>query len=244
MICSSMAYPIEEKKYSPFPKPDDGYITDHAGLLTSTQKQKLQDLLYTVEKDSGIEIIVVTINSLKDYPGTRNDSIEDFAFALFNTYRIGNALKNNGILLLISFEDRKARIELGAGYGHNRDADASLIMQDVIVPEFKKKHYDQGIIKGTKAIIYHFSGMMIIPGWIKLIVAILIPIVVLISISLLRNGRKGWGWICMGFVLFLILTFVRLMQKIIRALPEDSSAGGSDGFGGGSSGGGGATGRW
>lgn len=245
MVCCGTLCAVEQKDYSPFPNPDPGYVTDIAGLLTSNQKQELQSWLYTTEKRTGVEIVVVTIFSIKDFPGTPNNSIEEFARALFDTYRIGNMPKNNGVLLLVAFKDRKARIELGAGYGHSRDADAGSIMQNAIIPQFKQNHYDQGILKGVRSIIREFSGRIILSGWIKLIVGIAIPIAALIAVSLFRSGKRGWGWICVGFVIILSLALISLIQKTVELLPEGSSPGGfGGGFGGGFSGGGGATGSW
>ena len=244
-VCSVNLYAVEKKDYSPFPNPNVGYVTDIAGLLTNSQKEQLQSWLYTTEKNTGVEIIVVTIYSLKDYPGTPNNSIEDFAKDLFDAYKIGNMPKNNGVLLLVALKDRKARIELGAGYRHSRDSDATRIMQNIIIPQFKKNHYDKGTINGVRSIIREFSGMIIIPGWIKIIVATVIPIFAVIAFSLFRKGKRGWGWICVGLIIVLILAFVRLLQKTVEALPEGSPSGGfGGGFGGGFSGGGGATGSW
>ena len=79
--------------YRPFPNLDAGYVTDRAGLLTKEQEQQLEGWLLQTEQRSGVEMIVVTIRSLQEYPGTPNQNIEEFARALFDAYRIGNAPK-------------------------------------------------------------------------------------------------------------------------------------------------------
>lgn len=235
----------EEKGYAPYPEPDRGYVTDHANLLTSEQEQALEDLLYTCEKRYGFEMAVVTINSIKDYEGTANSNIESFATGLFNTYGIGNMPKNNGILLLVAAKDRKARIELGAYYGRSRDRDADRIMQKVIIPQFKKNDYDIGIIKGTHALLNEFAGIRVIPGWTKLAVVGAVVILIPVTVSLFRNGKRGWGWICVGLVIILILALLVLIKNTVEHMPSSSGAGGyGGGFGGGCSGGGGATGSW
>jgi uncharacterized protein len=211
----------------------------------------------------------VTINSIKDFPGTSNSTIEKFAEGLFNTYGIGNMPKNNGVLLLVARRDRKARIELGAGYGRRRDSDASRIMNKRIIPSFKKNRYGRGIIKGTESLAHEFAYVFPIPIWLLIVgLGIISYALVLILISLFRNGKRGWGWICTGLLIvtFLALSWVIVglvrsilvtLRRILAALPEsdgygDSSGGffggGSGGFGGGFgggfSGGGGATGSW
>jgi uncharacterized protein len=154
--------PPEKKKepakdYSPYPPPDSGYVTDNANLLTKDQEECIEKWLWQTESKTGVEIIVVTIYSIKDYKGTDNSSIESFAKGLFDKYGIGNLPKNDGILLLIAVRDRKARIELGKHYGNSRDKDASRIMQNVIIPEFRKDNYAAGITEGVKAILKDFA---------------------------------------------------------------------------------------
>jgi uncharacterized protein len=234
-----------KKNYAPYPHPDRGYITDHANLLTSEQEQMLEDLLYTSEKRYGFEMAVVTINSIKDYAGTANSSIESFATGLFDTYGIGNMPKNNGVLLLVAVKDRKARIELGAYYGRSRGRDADRVMQKVIIPQFKKNRYDKGVIKGTHALLNEFAGIRVIPGWIKLVVVGAIVVLIPIMVSMFRSGKRGWGWICVGLIIVSALALLVLVKNTVEHMPDSAGAGGfGGGFGGGCSGGGGATGSW
>lgn len=230
---------------SPYPNPDRGYVTDIAGTLTAEEEERIEGWLYTTEKDTDIEIVVVTIGSISDYPGTNNRSIEHFARGLFDAYGIGNMPENNGVLLLVAKKDRKARIELGAGYGRTRDRDTQKIMDTKVIPQFRKGDYAKGIVDGTKGILREFAGTIIIPGWIKLTLVIIIVALILIGISLFRNGKRGWGWICIGLIIALLLAVIWLARKTGEMLPSNAGAGGyGGGFGGGFSGGGGATGSW
>jgi uncharacterized protein len=103
-----------EKDYSPFPNPGSGYVTDIANVLTLEEEERIERWLWSTESKTGVEIIVVIIDSIRHYPGTPNSSIEPFAMGLFDAYGIGNMPENNGVLLLVAVRDRKARIELGA----------------------------------------------------------------------------------------------------------------------------------
>ena len=235
----------EEKDYSPYPNPDIGYITDIASILTVEEEERIESWLYTAEKNTNVEIVVVIIESIRDYPGTNNKSIETFATSLFDAYGIGNMPKNNGVLLLVALKDRKARIELGAGYGRRMDREARKIMNNKIVPQFRKGNYTKGITNGVKGILNDFAGMRIIPGWIKLVIIAIIIALIPISISLFRNGKRGWGWVCLGLIIVLLLVFIQILRRTCKMLPRGSGAGGfGGGFGGGFSGGGGATGSW
>ena len=148
----------QQKDYRPYPQPDAGYVSDFARLMTRQQEEKIEQMLWRTEEHTGVEVVVMTVDSINDYPDTDNASIETFAAALFDKYGIGNQPKNNGILLLVAYKDHKARIELGKGYGHNRDADALRIMDRIIIPEFKGGRYDQGIVKGVDALVKEFTG--------------------------------------------------------------------------------------
>lgn len=233
------------KDYSPYPQPDSGYVTDIAGVLTAREEERLEQWLIQTEYGTKTEIIVVTVRSLRDYPGSSSSSIEAFAKGLFNSWGIGDKAKNDGILLLVSVSDRKARIELGAGYPASRDADAGLIMRNTIVPEFRNGDFAAGIEKGVKAIIVEFTDYRVGVNWLPIVYVGLILIAALVAISLFRSGRKGWGWVAVGLILLLLLALLRTLKEANRFGKSSGwSPGGLGGFGGGSSRGGGATGSW
>ena len=231
-----------EKDYSPFPNPDAGYVTDLAGLLTNKQQEQLERLLYMTEEKTGVEIVVVTINSMKDYPGTPNRTIEEFARALFDAHRIGNMPKNDGVLFLVSLKDRKARIELGAGYRHKRDSDARRIMDKKILPSLRRDQYAEGIIKGTRSLAREFANISFIPAWIPILVVVTtVTALTLTTISLFKHGKRGWGWVCVGLLIVALLALLWLLGNVLKA---SAAAGGGGGGGGGSGGGGGASGSF
>ena len=230
-----------EADYWPYPQPDTGYVSDYADLLSPDEEIRLERWLLQVEEKPKVETILVSIDSLSDYEGADNSSIETFATALFDSYGIGNMPKNDGVLLLISKKDRKARIELGGHYGYSRDSDATRIMQDVIIPQFKRGDYPAGITAGTEAIIEEFAGMRITFPWRIVGIAVAGLFCLIIGISCLKNGKRGWGYVLIGIAIILFLLALYLVREILR---HSNTAGGSGGFGGGSSGGGGATGSW
>ena len=231
-----------EKDYSPFPQPDAGYITDKANILSKKVENRIERWLWEIEKKTKVEIIVVIILSIKEFEDTPNDTIEEFATALFNKYGIGNLPANNGVLLLVSVGDRKARIELGESYGHARDADARRIMDGIIVPNFKNADYPGGVTEGVKAIAKEFANVRIGANWTLIILLIALPILGIVAYSLIKNGKRGWGWVVVGILFVAVLWIIFMLFRATRAMPK--TAGGAGGFGGGVSGGGGATGSW
>ncbi|MBW3670334.1 MAG: TPM domain-containing protein [Acidobacteria bacterium] len=238
-----------QESYAPWPEPDSGYVTDRAGVLTSSEEERIEQWLIRVETKTEIEIIVVTLRSIADYPGTDNSTIETFATGLFNEWGIGNVPRHDGILLLVAVDDRDVRVELGRGYGENRNADASEIIREVILPQFRNEDYAAGITDGTRAIIEEFTSLRIGFRWDLVLLPVVVVALLLIGMSLLKNGKKGWGWVVIGLALVLLLFFVYLLITLARTKSQYGhssgwSAGGSGGFGGGSSSGGGASGSW
>ncbi|HXI14167.1 MAG TPA: TPM domain-containing protein [Thermoanaerobaculia bacterium] len=239
------------KEYGPYPKRDSGHVTDLAGVLSPQEEERIEQLLYKVAKKSSTEIIVLTIDSIDDYDATANSSIESFATELFNRWGIGNAPRNDGILLLVAVRDRKARIELGAGYEPARDRNASKIMEEVIVPRFRQGDFSGGISRGVKAIVNEFTTVSAGVPWKLIMMAVGIVAFLLIGFSLLQNGKRGWGWVFVGLALVLLLFLLVVLVAALRGAGSRhrrsrswASGGSGGGFGGGFSSGGGATGSW
>ncbi len=245
------------QKYAPWPAPDAGYVTDLADVLNLEQEIELERYLWEVERDTGVEIAVLTVGSIKDFPGTSNGTIETFATGVFDRWSIGNLPRNDGVLLVVALRDRKARIELGTGYGNLRDGDARRIMDGKIIPRFKSGNYADGLIAGTRALGLQFAAARYGFDWPMLIGVVLAVLSVTVAISLFRSGKRGWGWLAVGGAIGAAIYVTNAFGEMNRLNDErggggwggglggGASAGGfGGGFGGGSSGGGGASGRW
>lgn len=131
-----------------------GFVNDFAEIFSAEQKQNLETKLYTYEKQSTNEVVVVTVNSLG------GDYIENYAEKLFKDFGIGKKDKNNGLLLLIALEDRQMRIETGYGLeGDLTDAESASIIRNVLTPAFQKGDYYGGVNDATDLIIQKLSGL-------------------------------------------------------------------------------------
>jgi uncharacterized protein len=229
---------------------DRDFIVDRADLLTSDQEEEIRSVANQLLTDKAAPIIVVTINSMNEHaPGI--DNIESFAMLLFNQWGIGFSEAegqkswNYGILLVVSQGDRKARIELGADWGREKDKVCQQIMDDLIVAKFKEGDFGGGIMTGVSALDKMARGLEVPqppkPAWYYPSMAIIVGLSIFTAISLYRRGASGWAWLFWG-VVFTVL-FV-----ILKGLASGSSSGGGGysggSFGGGFSGGGGASGSW
>ncbi len=128
-------------------------VVDTAGILTPDQTTALIAKLKAHEVATSNQIVVVTLKDLDGY------DIADYGYQLGRHWQIGQKEKNNGVLLIVSMNDRKVRIEVGYGLeGVLPDARAHDIINRVIVPAFKQKKFYQGINQAVDSIIASIAG--------------------------------------------------------------------------------------
>ena len=121
-----------------------GLVSDYANVIPGGEESRLTALLTELRQKSGAEIAVVTLPSLD------GGQIDDFAVRLYERWGIGQKGKDNGILLLASIQDRKARIEVGYGLeGIIPDGRAGRILRETIFPFFKQQRYGTGLTAGA-----------------------------------------------------------------------------------------------
>ena len=232
--------------------PLTGRVVDQANVMSAQSRSDLETKLKDLENKSGIQLVVATVKSLE------GSDIETYANELFRNWKLGEAKKNNGVLLLVAPNDHKVRIEVGYGLeGTLTDALSSVIISSAIVPRFKANDFTGGIERGVDGIISVLSGDTAdwqpkpsvraedsAPLSNELFSILFVLVVVFVVWSLIRGGggtssgryaRRGGGMIF---------------------LPTGGSdwgggfGGGGGGFGGGFSGGGGwsggggASGSW
>ena len=134
-----------------YPDYEGTYVNDIANIITDEDEASLRKQLKSLFKDYGVEATVLTIDSRKTYGDS--PSIESFATGLFNDWGIGNATRNDGILILIAREDREMRVELGKGYGDDFNFAAGDVIDQNFLPSFRNDLYSQGIRLGTAEVI-------------------------------------------------------------------------------------------
>lgn len=133
--------------------PLTGRVVDQAGVISAQTRTSLETKLKDLEDKSGIQLVVATVKSLQ------GSDIETYANQLFRLWKLGQAQKNNGVLLLVAPSEHKVRIEVGYGLeGTLTDALSSVIIASAIIPRFKTNDYSGGIERGVDGIISVLSG--------------------------------------------------------------------------------------
>lgn len=218
--------------------PSDSFHVDGAGLIGPEEGKEINRVAQGLWAGDQVPIVVVTIPSLASH-GAAGWTIERYAYALFNEWGIGSERRNYGMLLLVSRDDRRARIELGAAWGHAQNYQAQEVMSTLIIPDFARGDYGAGILAGVRGMEAMARGLQLpkpkAPWWVLPATVAFFALCVWVIYSLFKSGRKGWGWA-------LIIGLAALLFFALRMAARSGGSGGA--FGGGSSGGGGASGSW
>ncbi|KPH66400.1 MULTISPECIES: TPM domain-containing protein [unclassified Novosphingobium] len=125
-----------------------GRVNDAAGALTSDAEERLTRLSEALERTTGHQLVVVTTPSLGE------KTISDYTRELGNRWGIGRKGVNDGIIVLVAPRERGARIEIGKGMTEQLpDTVCSEIMEQEMVPHFRRGDYDGGLEAGVSALI-------------------------------------------------------------------------------------------
>ena len=131
--------------------PDKPYnhVVDLAGIIDSNVEAGLNRYLLELEQKTTAQMVILTINSLE------GNSMEDLSIQIANDkWKLGQKGKDNGVLLLVSVQDRKYRFEIGYGLeGILPDSLVGSIGRQYLVPWFKKGDYSKGITAATLVVI-------------------------------------------------------------------------------------------
>jgi uncharacterized protein len=146
-----LAAPVQQNNIS-FPAPA-GCVNDFAGILSPGQKDSLTAKIDSFEKKTTNEISIVTVETI------RPDSIETYARQLFNNRGLGKKDKNNGVLILVAYKDRRMRIHVGYGLETVlTNPVCNRIIGETMKPHFKKQEFFEGLdaaLDGIMATLNH-----------------------------------------------------------------------------------------
>ncbi len=133
--------------------PLTGRVMDRAGILSPSTENALTSLLETHEAETSNQVVVLTVTRLE------GEAIEDFSIRVAQSWGLGTAENDNGVLLLVAASDRELRIEVGFGLEATlTDVLASRIIRNDIVPLFKQGDYDAGVLIGIQSILGVIEG--------------------------------------------------------------------------------------
>lgn len=132
--------------------PNDGYVTDAASILQPAEREALIAVIDEYRRTTSNEIAIVTI------PTLAGEDVSTVALEIARKWKVGSS-KNNGILILIAYQERTARIEVGYGLeGAVPDLVAKGIIETDIVPAFREAKYADGLTSALQSLQKHIGG--------------------------------------------------------------------------------------
>jgi len=245
----------------PAPK---GYVNDFAGIFKPDTSSSLERLCTEVDREAHAQIAVVTVKSMDPDKSGSVPSIEEFATDLEEKWKVGRKGTDRGVLVIVSLNPRKYRIEVGYGLeGILNDAKVGDIGRDM-QPYLHSGDYSQGVTIAVKELAqdiaadagvtlqslsaspsqphYHYQTQPEVQ--ISPVALVVGGIVVFVILAILvATGHIG----LLFYLLFNLLGGGRGGYRGgggggFGGGGGDDGGGGFGGFGGGSSGGGGASG--
>jgi uncharacterized protein len=150
VLVAAMILPVlGAKQFAPPNLPMPGtYVDDLAHVVNAEQAHALNGILQELEQKTGVQYIILTIDSTGGLP------IEQFSIELLDKWKLGQKGKDNGLLFTMALKDRTYRFEVGYGLeGVITDQFAGQVGRDVLVYYLKKGEYSQGIYEANLRIV-------------------------------------------------------------------------------------------
>jgi uncharacterized protein len=175
------------------------HVHDEANILKQKTIDQLEKQLIAYEDSTSNQIAVLIIPTLD------GEVLEEYSLRVAEKWKLGQASKDNGILLLVAIDDHKMRIEVGQGLeGVLTDAQCNRIIRNEMAPEFRRNDYDAGVIDGidgiTKAIAGEYSaedandvGDLSLGERVGIGAFIFFILGVFTLIAVFSQGCAGWG---------------------------------------------------
>lgn len=238
------------------PEPPRYYVLDEPGVLNPQTTQALQSLLIEHDRTTGEQFLITIFSSLE------SEDLVDYTNRVFQEWKIGRRGKDNGVLLALYWNDRKARIETGYGLEPLlTDAKAKGVLEDHLIPNLKRGDPNRGLAESALEILTILESPLIQSGQARQILA---------GGSYSRRSQREQNPLGRGALIGILIFIVMLIHLLDRIASPSAhytgrgwgrsrglgggifgggggfGGGGFGGFGGGGgrSGGGGASGSW
>ena len=226
------------------------HVVDRAGVISASRARNMESLLLELKKKTGADVKVLVVRS------TEGEDVFEFGHRHAELWKLGEADKDNGALIVVAIEQR--RVETHTGYGLEGvlpDAWCAEAARELAVPYFKQGDYSEGVWRlavATANQVADGAGVQLtgVPDWRYRprrvgrrtavcgggFVPLIIILVLLSSLSRRRRHYGAWG----GGGLWQGLFWGAMLGNMMGSGRSSWGGGHGGGFGGGSFGGGGA----
>lgn len=172
------------------------YVCDPDGLLNPDSVAVMDALLSELEQSTGIEVVVVAVDKIED------GDCFNFAFNIGQKYGIGKKKSDNGLVIVLSKEDRC--VQFATGYGLEEflpDAICYRIQSQQMNPYFSKGEWSKGMTAGVRHVCGVLDGSMEaeyedeydLSDWPPILIMFLIILIISFVVSWRNNACPYCG---------------------------------------------------
>ena len=190
----------------------DRHINDLANVLTENHRQQLRRELAALQASSGAEVTVVIIRKITDHRST-DAPAPVVAEQLLASWGVG-AQSGDGVLILVVVDNARSHIALGQGYGRLHRSLMDGVVKDKILPHLQSRNPKRGIHEGVFGVVGVLTKKS---TWLRhfqwhLILGLFLAACIIAGVSIIRSGRKGWGWVYFSVLLFIVVIAFKILS--------------------------------
>ena len=153
LLCCAVALPTAQAQTVEVIPPSGQWVTDQGNMLSASEEQALTQKLRSYADTTSTQMIIVTL------PDLGGADISMYATELGQQWQVGQQDKDNGLVILVSRDDRKVFIATGFGLeGAIPDAIAGRIIRNIITPNFRQGRFFQGFSDAVDALMLAAAG--------------------------------------------------------------------------------------
>jgi uncharacterized protein len=123
-----------------------GYLTDEPGVTDARTRAEVEKYAERVEKKTGVQMALVIIPSLQGEP------VDDVARVLYRAWGIGEKHNGDGVLLLLSLQERRSHVEVGPGLEEKMPDDFGSLLLQNMRPEIRSQQFGPVMLKAAQTI--------------------------------------------------------------------------------------------
>lgn len=150
---ASLAASTLAQAASTFPDRGRVAVVDAADVIPAEDEAALNARIYEWVERTGHQLVVATV------PTMHGEDIKDYGYQLGRAWGLGDAARNDGVILLLAPNERKVRIEVGYGLEPVlTDAVSSEILRTIVTPKLKSGDTPGALADGAAQIMAEASA--------------------------------------------------------------------------------------
>jgi uncharacterized protein len=187
-LAFALALPAFAQRLAPIPALDSP-VVDTTGTLSQPDRERLAQQALDLRQRKGSQLQVLMV------PTTQPEDIAQYAQRAYDQWKLGRKGVDDGLLVVVAKDDRRARIQPGYGLeGAIPDATAARVIQEYMAPKFRDGDYAGGLVDATGVLAKLVDGEQL-PA----------PV----ADNRAEGGGSGGDWIFALFAAFIVAQVAR-----------------------------------